>query len=344
MPETPDSAAPAGASPVLREHALEFHGTGGEYFRIWIVNIFLTLVTLGVYSAWAKVRTQRYFASSTRLDGASFDYLANPLSILKGRLLVLLFGLLYFGSSFIAPQLDGVFAIAIFLLIPWAIVKSLAFRAHNTAWRNLRFRFDAPWSAAFAAYIGLPILGMFTLGVLYPYAVYQQRRLIVDHAAFGTTSFEMASNSVDFYRLFATILLILMATGIAVGAAFATLGEAGLAVVGIAAVPFYFYLFAYFSSQISNLTYEGTRIGPHRLSSRVPAVGLAMVYLTNALAMLLSLGLLVPWAEIRVTRFRLRHMSLQATGSLEDFAAAQAEEVASLGAELGEALDLDLGL
>ena len=114
--------------------------------------------------------------------------------------------------------------------------------------------------------------------------------------------------------------------------------------VGIAAVPFYFYLFAYFSSQVSNLTYEGTRIGPHRLSSRVPAFGLAMVYMTNAFAILLSLGLLVPWAEVRVIRFRLRHMSLHATGSLEDFAAAQAEEVASLGAELGEALDLDLGL
>ncbi len=79
MPETPEHAAAADVPPVLREHALEFHGTGGEYFRIWIVNIFLTIVTLGIYSAWAKVRTQRYFASITRLDGASFAYLAKPL-------------------------------------------------------------------------------------------------------------------------------------------------------------------------------------------------------------------------------------------------------------------------
>jgi uncharacterized membrane protein YjgN (DUF898 family) len=37
----------------------EFRATGSEYFRIWIVNLLLTLVTLGVYSPWAKVRRLR---------------------------------------------------------------------------------------------------------------------------------------------------------------------------------------------------------------------------------------------------------------------------------------------
>ncbi len=85
-------------------------------------------------------------------------------------------------------------------------------------------------------------------------------------------------------------------------------------------------------------------MGAHRLSSRVPAAGLAWVQASNALAILASLGLLIPWARVRMTGFRLQHISVYARGSLEDFAAAEAEEVASLGAELGEALDLDLGL
>jgi len=33
-----------------------FHGTGREYFKIWIVNLVLTIATLGIYAAWAKVR------------------------------------------------------------------------------------------------------------------------------------------------------------------------------------------------------------------------------------------------------------------------------------------------
>src|SRR6059058_745587 len=34
----------------------EFTADPKEYFRIWIVNLALTIVTLGIYSAWAKVR------------------------------------------------------------------------------------------------------------------------------------------------------------------------------------------------------------------------------------------------------------------------------------------------
>jgi len=36
-------------------HPLEFTGKGGEYFGIWIVNLFFSVLTLGIYSAWAKV-------------------------------------------------------------------------------------------------------------------------------------------------------------------------------------------------------------------------------------------------------------------------------------------------
>src|SRR5262249_61989039 len=68
----------------------EFLGSGGEYFRIWIVNVSLTLATLGIYSPWAKVRRAQYFHRNLRLAGAGFDYDANPWAILRGRALALL--------------------------------------------------------------------------------------------------------------------------------------------------------------------------------------------------------------------------------------------------------------
>ena len=59
-------------------YPFRFTGSGGEYFRIWLVNVLLSIVTLYVYSAWAKVRTNRYFHGNTVLDGSSFEYHARP--------------------------------------------------------------------------------------------------------------------------------------------------------------------------------------------------------------------------------------------------------------------------
>lgn len=77
--------------PPIQLERFTFTGSGSEYFRIWIVNLLLTLVTLGIYSAWAKVRRTRYFYDSTRVAGSSFEYHGNPVAILKGRLVAVAF-------------------------------------------------------------------------------------------------------------------------------------------------------------------------------------------------------------------------------------------------------------
>ena len=70
-------------------HRITFTGRASEYFGIWIVNVLLTIITLGIYSAWAKVRRNRYFYGNTVLLGRSFEYHAKGLQILIGRLIVL---------------------------------------------------------------------------------------------------------------------------------------------------------------------------------------------------------------------------------------------------------------
>ncbi len=75
--------------PPLQRAGFVFGGSAGEYFRIWIVNLLLSIVTLGIYSAWAKVRRLRYFYGNTFLDRHNFDYHASPVRILIGRIIVL---------------------------------------------------------------------------------------------------------------------------------------------------------------------------------------------------------------------------------------------------------------
>jgi uncharacterized membrane protein YjgN (DUF898 family) len=64
-------------------------GSGLEYFAIWIVNLLLSIITLGIYSAWAKVRREQYFHRNTLLDDHPFEYTGDPLRILLGRVLAL---------------------------------------------------------------------------------------------------------------------------------------------------------------------------------------------------------------------------------------------------------------
>ena len=65
----------------------QFEGSATEYFKIWIVNVLLAIVTLGVYSAWGKVRTESYFYGNTIVNGSSFRYTGDPVKILKGRII-----------------------------------------------------------------------------------------------------------------------------------------------------------------------------------------------------------------------------------------------------------------
>jgi len=87
----------------------------------------------------AKVRTRRYFYANTKLAGHSFDYLANPFAILKGNLIIGGGVILYSASDFFHPGVKISIAVAIGLVFPFLIYKSLRFYAHNSAFRNIRF-------------------------------------------------------------------------------------------------------------------------------------------------------------------------------------------------------------
>ena len=114
------------------DYPVRFLGTGSEYFRIWIVNLLLTIVTLGIYSAWAKVRRLKYMYRNTQIADSSFDYHGSPIAILKGRLMALVLLIAYnfsFQLSLIAGVVTLAFLAAIFPVAdpPVAAIPSTLF-------------------------------------------------------------------------------------------------------------------------------------------------------------------------------------------------------------------------
>ena len=135
------TTAPAPPETGPPEHQPVFNGSGDEYFRIWIVNLLLSIVTLGIYSAWATVRNRRYLYGSTTLDGHHFDFHANPIPILKGRVLAVALLLIYLLGGYLHVAMPPLAAAAFVLGFPWLMVSSFRFRLYNSSYRGIRFGF-----------------------------------------------------------------------------------------------------------------------------------------------------------------------------------------------------------
>ncbi|MEN9868171.1 MAG: hypothetical protein RL748_3761, partial [Pseudomonadota bacterium] len=138
MPSTSSRHRPA----TQQLHRLQFTGTGAEYFRIWVVNLLLTILTFGVYSAWAKVRRLQYFYRNTQLAGAIFDYHGNPKAILKGRILALVLIAAYKISSGISLAATVVVVVILTAITPWLLARAFRFKMVNSSYRGLRFNFN----------------------------------------------------------------------------------------------------------------------------------------------------------------------------------------------------------
>ncbi len=149
----------------VRDHQLsiQFTGSGSEYFRIWIVNLLLMLVTLGIYYPWAKVRRLRYFYGSTEINGAPLDFHGDPKKMLRGYALTGVLVGLYSTAGNFSPLAGLIAFILIAALWPALFKSSMQFRLANTSWRGLRFRFTGGVGGAYRAMLPLFIPGVLIL-------------------------------------------------------------------------------------------------------------------------------------------------------------------------------------
>ena len=345
---------PAIHSATNKEMPFSFTGQTGEYFGIWIVNVLLIIVTLGIYTAWAKVRTKRYFYGHTILDDSPFDYLANPISLLIGWLIGMAIFITYSITIRFFPLFGVLFALLIFLFIPWFVVRAMAFRLRNTAYRNIRFVFNKNYSEAALVYIGLPLLTLFTLGLIIPYMIYRQKQFLVKNSRYGQTPFNFTAGAGAFYKVAFIALGIIVAAMIAIAVLAGTIG--GITAAGAKVDPaiiqaagmlpvflIYFIMFAYWQTAITNLLWNNIELDQHQFRSSLNVGYMLWLYFSNTLAMLCSLGLLIPWARVRTTRYRLSKLSFIPGGELNAFLAAKQQEENAIGEEIGDIMDIDIG-
>ena len=341
------------------DYRLEFSGNASEYFRIWIVNIALTIATLGIYSAWAKVRNKQYFYGQTQLAGSSFEYTANPVTILKGRLLVFSAVTVYQLASYTQPVLGLVMFFTLIPLVPWIVIKAIGFNLRYSSYRNLRFHFDGTYGQAFKLYVLWTIAIGVSFGIAYPYVAWLRKQFFVNKARFGNRHFKFSGEAGYFYVVYICAVIIYIAA--TVGLTFAIGGfsvltgipaeqpEAPNTIVIVVISLGFTVMFVTFNSAIqsliSNFMWQHTALKDIQFSLDLNVLRVVWIQVSNIVAIILSLGLLIPWAKVRMLRYQLSRFSLSATPQeFEHFIATERETISATGGEFGEALDLDLGL
>ncbi|MEM7790067.1 MAG: YjgN family protein [Verrucomicrobiota bacterium] len=336
-----------------------FSGTPEEYFRIWIVNTLLTIVTLGFYLPWAKVRTRRYFYLNTSLDGEPFDYLADPKKLFWGYVIVAVFLIAY---NFL-PTINPIFVLPVFIIglvgFPWVIYKSRRFFCHNSAYRNIRFHFSGELSEAYTAYIAFPIVAGLTLGIMLPHVFFKQKEYFFANVSYGNIHAQFSGRVSYFYKVYliaaaVVIAAIFLLPILIAGASSSSMNTDGdldgmnslLMATIITTYLTMFVVFQYVNVLITNHCWKHTRFPNHlNCNCSIKPSKYIWIQATNIVAIVLSLGLLVPWAKIRLYRYRISCFHVQTHSDLEEVAAnLQSNEDGATGEMAADQFDFEIGL
>ncbi len=306
-----------------------FFGAGGSLFGIHLVNVCLTLVTLTIYSFWAKVRVRHYLYSQTQFAGDRFAYHGTGRELLNGATkATLVFGLPYLALSNASLLFGGgltVFAVTQLLstalalvFLPVAISGARRYRLSRSSWRGIRFSFRGQAAEFMKLFIKGSLLTGLTLGAYYPVFDLKRQSYLVNHSYVGNQSF-----SYD-------------------GEDWAVATDFVLAVV---LLPFTLGLsWFWYSAARQRYVWNHTVLGEARFVCTMQGWALTKLRVGNFFLLVCSLGLAWPWTAVRNAKFTMGTLSLKGVMDFEHIAQ-DAQTSSATGEGLSSFLDsgFDLG-
>jgi uncharacterized membrane protein YjgN (DUF898 family) len=247
--------------------------------------------------------------------------------------------------------------------MPVLLRNSFRFRLYNTSWRGTRFHFRGSVPGAYRV---LLLNGFLTLLTLYGLAPFMHQRLKAyqhDNSWFGRTQFSFHARPGQFYLIYLLLLAALVTLAIVffaggIGGVFAAVSEAqktgghadpravvravvllygALILVGATIGPT-------FHALITNLIWNNTRLGESRIKCKLSPLTLMWIGLSNLVLVVLTLGLFIPWAMVRLRRYQLECVELLPASDLQSFEAAEPEAIGALGEEAATVFDFDIAL
>jgi len=353
--------------------AINFEGKAIDYFGIWITNIVLNVITIGIFSAWAKVRKLRYFYNNTKILDNSFSYHATGWQILKGRIIALIVIILFASVSYLWAVFNVIGFFIILLLMPWIINSSLRFSSRMISYRNIRFNWHGNYGKTLLYFVIGPVISFLSLGLLHPLFTKHYYTYYANNHSYGTSRFHSKTSIKSFYLasirsgvmpcLILSYSLVIFFLWHAKDL-FAEFGEGNsdnsplhlnlvehfyyvfpewLGVILWALIPLIFITNIIYRIVSRNLLLRALILNEAKeeeVSARFASTLNPFVYIwiviTNSIIVPLTLGLMSPWAQIRFYRYFCRSTQMEISGDLDLFVDSEKKKLSSLGQEYAE--------
>lgn len=302
-----------------RVQPLVYSASIGTIFGIWLLNLVLSIVTIGIYSFWGKTRMRRYIAGSFTLLGDRFDYTGTGKELFFGFLKALPFIIVIYAPIIIYPPevypITNLMFIVFYFLILVAIYAATRYRLSRTTWRGIRGRLSgSAFGFAFRG-LGVGILNVLTLGLFVPKGDEILLRYQMGHVWFGNTPGRFTGTASELWSSHLITWFL----------AIPTLGLSRL-----------WYAATVFRFQLNHFA-----VGGIKFKADPTGWDLFRLLLGNLLIVLLTFGFGTPFAINRNMNYLARHVSLR--GDIEAAAAEISQSLEELGSS-GEGLDGALGL
>jgi uncharacterized membrane protein YjgN (DUF898 family) len=336
--------------PAGERHQPSFQGTGGGLWRVQIVTMFLTIITLGVYYPWAKTRLRQYMFGQTAFDGDRFAYHGTGKELFHGAFKAsLIFGMPVSALNWIANFAGGgvisIVANALVgamwaLFVPLAIMGARRYRLSRTSWCGIRFSFRGDTKTFIKRFFLWSLLIGVTLGLYYPVFLARRHAFLTAHSYFGNARFGFDGRPRALFGPFLRIFAVAALAGAVTGALyvfaqpFAVVG-ALLGVVGVALA------WAAFVAAKRRYFWNHTTLGDARFQCSVTAGSLTKLWIVNVLLLVVTVGIGAPWVRVRNTRYTCDHLTLE--GDVDPAAIVQdARDAPPTGEALSGLLDADI--
>jgi uncharacterized membrane protein YjgN (DUF898 family) len=275
---------------------LSFLGTGGTLFGIHLLNTFLTIFTLGIYSFWGKTKVRSYLWSQTELEGDCFVYHGTGKELMNGAFKAgLVFGIpltvLNMLPNFLEPKemleigAQALTYIIVLIFIPVAMVGARRYRLSRTSWRGIRFSFRGKTGDFMKIFLGGGFLTALSLGFYYPFFAVRRQAFMMGNCYCGNRRFEFDGNGRGLLKPYLLALLL-------------TLPTLGLS-------------WFWFLAKKQRYFWRHTRLDAIQFQSTVTGGRLLGLHLTNFLLLVVTLGLAWSWVIVRNIRFAFTYLTLE---------------------------------